>query len=91
LSSLVPDPGGRGRRGVAAEILGALAHTGSYRGSAEELTPARGDRLAAVPVLLATAAMLARPALWRWFAAGSVAGYALTPAGWDSLLNAQPA
>jgi len=81
---------GRGRRGVAAEIAAALTHTGSYRGSAEELTPARGDPRAATPVLMATAAVMIRPALWRWFASGSVAGYALTPAGWDSLLHTPP-
>jgi hypothetical protein len=38
-------------------------------------------------VLLVALAMLIRPALWRWFASGSVPGYALTPAGWDRLLN----
>ncbi len=83
--------GGRGRRGVAAEIAAALAHAGSYRGSAEELTPVRGDPLAAVPVLAAAAALLIRPALWRRLTAGSVAGYALTPAGWDQLLSVPPA
>jgi hypothetical protein len=31
--------------------------------------------------------MLARPALWRWFTSGSVASYALTPAGWAQLLS----
>jgi hypothetical protein len=56
---------GRGRRGVVAEIRSALAHTGLYRGSAEELTPVRGDPAAAVPVLLAALAMLIRPALGR--------------------------
>jgi hypothetical protein len=35
--------------------------------------------------------MLARPAHWRLLASGSVAGYALTPAGWDSLLSTPPA
>ncbi len=83
--------GGRGRRGVATEIAAALAHAGSYRGSAEELTPVRGDPLAAVPVLATSAALLIRPALWRRLTAGSVAGYALTPAGWDQLLNVPPA
>ncbi|HTT00138.1 MAG TPA: hypothetical protein VMI33_26350 [Streptosporangiaceae bacterium] len=78
---------GRGRRGVAAEVLAALARTGSYRGSAEELTPAGRDPLAAVPVLAAAAGMLIRPALWHWLAGGGVAGYALTPAGWDRLLE----
>jgi hypothetical protein len=34
---------------------------------------------------------LARPALWRLLASGSVTGYALTPAGWDSLLSTPPA
>ena len=81
---------GRGRRGAAAEIAAALTHTGSYRGSAEELTPARRDPRAATPVLMAAAAVMIRPALWRWFASGSVAGYALTPAGWESLLRTPP-
>jgi hypothetical protein len=91
LAILGAGAGGRGRRGVAAEIRAALARTWSYRGSAEELTPVRGDPLAAVPVVAAAAAMLIRPALWRWFVSGSVADYALTPAGWDQLLSIPPA
>jgi hypothetical protein len=79
--------GGRGRRGVAAEILAALARAGSYRGSAEELTPVRRDPLAAAPVLGVATALLIRPALWRRLTTGSVAGYALTPAGWGQLLS----
>ena len=82
---------GRGRRGVAAEILGALAHAGLYRGSAEELTPVRRDPEAALPVLAATLAMLIRPALWHRLSSGAVADYALTPAGWQSLLGTAPA
>ena len=82
---------GRGRRGAAAEILAALAHAGSYRGSAEELTPVRQDPQAAVPVLFATLALLIRPALWRRLSGGAVADYALTPAGWQSLLDTAPA
>ena len=78
---------GRGRRGLLAEIRHAQRHAGSYRGSAEELTPVRGDPFAALPVLLAALAMLIRPALWRRLASGSVADYALTPAGWDRLLS----
>ncbi len=81
---------GRGRRGLAAEIGAALTRAGLYRGSAEELTPVRGDPRAALLVLAAAAAMLVRPALWRRLASGSVADYALTPAGWDSLLSAAP-
>jgi hypothetical protein len=91
LAILGAGAGGRGRRGVAAEILAALAHAGSYRGSAEELTPVRGDPLAAVPVLAVTTALLIRPALSRRLTTGSVAGYALTPAGWDQLLSVPPA
>jgi hypothetical protein len=82
---------GRGRRGLMAEMLSALAHSGQYRGSAEELTPVRGDPATALPVLVEALAMLIRPALWRWFASGTVAGYALTPAGWDQLLSTDPA
>ena len=81
---------GRGRRGAVAEILAALAQAGSYRGSTEELTPVRGDPLAAVPVLVATLALLIRPALWRRLSGGAVADYALTPAGWQSLLDTAP-
>jgi hypothetical protein len=82
---------GRGRRGAAAEIVSALAHGGSYRGSAEELTPVRRDPLAAVPVLTAALAVLIRPALSRRLSAGAVADYALTPAGWERLLASAPA
>ena len=77
---------GSGRAGVAHEILAAVTHTGSYRESEEELTPIRGDLRAAIPVVMATAATLVRPATWRWFASGSVAGYTLTPEGWDAIL-----
>lgn len=81
---------GRGRRGLALEIRAALTHAGLYRGSAEELTPVRGDPRTALPVLAAAVMMLVRPALWRRLASGSVADYALTPDGWDSLLTTQP-
>jgi hypothetical protein len=74
---------GGGRRGVAAELVAAWRRSGSYRGSAEELTPTRGDRRAAVPVVAAALATLVRPATWSAFADGSVANYALTPGGWD--------
>jgi hypothetical protein len=81
----------RTRRAVAAEIWAALTHAGLYRGSAEELTPVRGDPRAAVPVIAATAMMFVRPAAGRRLAAGSVSDYALTPAGWDTLLGTPPA
>jgi hypothetical protein len=91
LAVLAAGAQGRGRRGAAAEIWAALTRSGLYRGSTEELTPARGDLRAPLPVVVATAMTLARPALWRPLASGSVAGYALTPAGWDSLLSTPPA
>jgi hypothetical protein len=81
----------RTRRAVAAEVWAALTHAGQYRGSTEELTPVRGDPRAALPVIAATAMMLVRPAAGRSLAAGSVADYALTPAGWDTLLSTPPA
>jgi hypothetical protein len=81
---------GRGRRGAVAEIIAALTHTGSYRGSAEELTPVWQDPQAAMPVLFATLALMIRPALWRRLSGGAVADYALTPAGWQSLLDTAP-
>jgi biotin carboxylase len=78
------------RRDVAAELLAAARRAGDYAGSTEELTPVRGDPRAAVPAGLAAAATLIRPAAWRWFAAGSVRNYALSPAGWRALLDLQP-
>jgi hypothetical protein len=90
LAVLGAGAGGRGRRGAAAEIMAALSRSGLYRGSAEELTPLRGDLRAAVPVMLATAAVLVRPALARSLVGGSVSGYALTPAGWDRLRITPP-
>ena len=75
------------RRDVAAEVFEGLAHRGVYAGSREELLPPRGDwRTVALPVL-ATAATLARPASFRWFTEGAVAGYALSPEGWRALCD----
>jgi hypothetical protein len=78
---------GEGRRGVSGECWRALAGARDFRGSVEELTP-RGDVLGVVPLIAAAAATLVRPGAWRWFATGSVAHYALTPAGWRSILRA---
>jgi glutathione synthase/RimK-type ligase-like ATP-grasp enzyme len=84
---------GRGRRGVAGELMAALRRSGDYAGSEEELTPVRGDPIAATPVLLATVATLLRPAWWRWFVSSSVDSYALSPDGWRQVLDrvARPA
>ena len=76
---------GRGRRGIAGELISAARHTGDYEDSVEEMTPWRGDRRAAVPLIAAAAATLVRPAWWQWFVSGSVAAYALTPAAWAEI------
>jgi hypothetical protein len=74
---------GTGRRGVAGALLDGWGHRGGRRGSREELTPLRGDPLAALPVVMASAATLVHPAWWSWFTSGSVGNYALTPEAWE--------
>ena len=82
---------GGGRRAVAAEVAAGMTHRGVYAGSREELLPPRGDwRTVSLPVL-ATAATLVRPASYRWFTEGAVAGYALSPEGWRMLCDTEPA
>jgi hypothetical protein len=78
---------GRGRRGVLSEVWAAWRRAGDYAGSTEELTPTVGDRWAGLPVALASAATLVRPSWWSAFTSGSVANYALTPEGWDRVLE----
>jgi len=79
------------RRAVLGEVAAALAHRAVYAGSREELLPLRGDwRTVSLPVL-ATAATLVRPASYRWFAQGAVAGYALSAGGWRALIESAPA
>ena len=73
------------RRDVARELRDAALGRGDYRGSAEELTPGRGDPLAALPVAVTALVTLVRPAAWRHFTGGSVSAYALTPAAWQEL------
>jgi biotin carboxylase len=73
------------RREVARELLDAAAGRGTYRGSREELTPAWGDLLAALPVAVAALATLIQPSSWRHLAGGSVNRYSLTPAAWEEL------
>jgi hypothetical protein len=75
----------RGRRGVARELIDVWRHGGPYAGSIEELTPVRGDPIAATPVVMASVATLVRPASWRWFTSGSVENYALTAEAWEQI------
>jgi predicted ATP-grasp superfamily ATP-dependent carboligase len=78
---------GGGRRGIARELATALTHRGPYAGSIEELTPLRGDPLAAIPVAAAALATLAHPASWRLFTDGAVSAYALTPTAWKQIVR----
>jgi hypothetical protein len=79
---------GRGRAAVLSELVDAASGRGRYLHSREELTPLRGDPLASVPLVLASVATLLKPTTWRWFATGAVSNYALTPAGWQMILDA---
>jgi membrane protein DedA with SNARE-associated domain/predicted ATP-grasp superfamily ATP-dependent carboligase len=76
---------GGGRRGVVRELAAAARRRGPYRDSAEELTPLAGDAEAAVPLAAVSLALLAAPRLWRVFASGAVASYALTPVAWERI------
>lgn len=77
---------GSGRRGVAAELLGAYRRSGPYSDSVEELTPAHRDPIALAPLAMASVSALIWPPSWSWFASGSVENYALTPEGWEQIL-----
>jgi biotin carboxylase len=78
---------GRGRHGILAELVCAITRRGWYRASREELTPLRGDLMAALPLVAATAATLARPSAWTWFSSGSVSNYAISPRGWRAIIS----
>jgi hypothetical protein len=77
---------GSGRRGVAAELLGAYRRSGPYSNSIEELTPAHCDPIALAPLAMASVSALIWPPSWSWFASGSVENYALTADGWEQIL-----
>jgi hypothetical protein len=70
---------------VARELVAAAGRRGLYAGSAEELTPGRGDPIAAVANAGLGAALLAWPALWRELSSGAVSAYALTPEAWRAI------
>ena len=78
---------GEGRRGVVSELAQALRHRGPYAGSVEELTPVRGDPLAAVPVAAVAAVLLASPGAYSWFTGGAVSNYALTAEAWREIVS----
>jgi biotin carboxylase len=76
---------GATRGAIAAEVLAAVRHRGAYDKSVEELTPTRGDARTALVPVAATAALLAKPSLFRWFTNGAAPNYALGPDGWRTL------
>ena len=78
----------RSRLAVMREILAAIRRRGDYANSAEELTPLRGDPLAALPILAAACLTLAWPPAARLFERGAVGAYALTPEGWAQIVAA---
>lgn len=86
----------RGRRGVATEIVSAVAGRNHYSDSAEELTPfrmagRRRDWLAPIPLAASALAALVAPKSWRHLAANSVSNYALSPPAWrDIQRHTQP-
>jgi hypothetical protein len=73
------------RRDIARQVGAALSRQGTYRASAEELTPFRHDPLTIAPVAIAVFATMIRPATWRHLTSGSVKAYALTPAAWHDI------
>jgi hypothetical protein len=78
-----------GRRApIVATLAAALGHRGPYRHSVEELTPMAHDWRAVLPVLAASLVTLASPSTSSLFTEGSVANYALTPAGWSAIVSA---
>jgi glutathione synthase/RimK-type ligase-like ATP-grasp enzyme len=75
------------RRRVLRELIAGLAHRGEYAGSHEELTPLRGDRDAVISMAAISAVLLLAPGRHARLADGSVANYALTPDGWQQLID----
>lgn len=76
------------RAAVLRELAAALRGVGEYRDAAEELTPVRGDPIAAIPVIVAVFATVIKPSLWRLFHAGATGPYSLTPEAWQRIISA---
>lgn len=75
-----------GRAGIVRELHAALTHRGNYNASGEELTPLAGDPTAAIWMTAIAAGLIVAPGIHSGLTGGSVANYALTPAGWRQLL-----
>jgi hypothetical protein len=76
------------RRAMLRELIDALKGRGGYRGTVEELTPVRGDPLAALLVIVVVLATLIDPSLWRLFHSGATGTYSLTPEAWRKIIAA---
>jgi hypothetical protein len=79
---------GHGRLATVRELASAAVRIGPYRGSAEELTPARGDLRGLRPVLFLVAGLLAKPDTIVRLARGTVSNHALTPSAWRQITRA---
>ena len=77
---------GGSRRRILRELLDGIWHRGVYDRAVEELTPLKGDPIAALPVIVAVLATLIKPSLWRLFHAGATGPYSLTPEAWYKIL-----
>jgi glutathione synthase/RimK-type ligase-like ATP-grasp enzyme len=76
------------RRAMLRELIDALKGRGGYKGTVEELTPVRGDPLAALLVVVVVLATLTDPSLWRLFHSGATSTYSLTPEAWRKIIAA---
>lgn len=76
------------RRRVASELAMALTRRGAYASGVEELTPLRDGAISTLPVAVAASCALVWPRSFRWLEGSSVGAYALTPRGWERLLEA---
>jgi len=75
------------RAAVLRELVRAARRQEPYANGSEELTPLRGDPIAAVPVVAAVLATLVYPSAWQAFHSGAVGPYSLTPTAWDQIVS----
>jgi hypothetical protein len=78
------------RRAVLAELARAAARVGTYRGSAEQLTPVLRDPPSAIPRLVVLARLLALPASASAISSQAVERYAVRPESISRLTSHRP-
>jgi predicted ATP-grasp superfamily ATP-dependent carboligase len=79
---------GRGRWAILRELAAAATRRGWYQDSREELLPIHSDPATALPLAAITACLLISPRLWQRLAPTEAPAHALTPQGWQQLLDA---